>query len=334
MSEANNKAVKHAWQKRLVFYVPNIIAVIILIILFLIVPAYAKSMLIQILIFSIFAMSLNLLIGYTGLFSAGHAAFFGAGGYTSAILITHFGITSFWLAAPAGILVAILTAAIFGVIALRVTGLYFLFITLALAELLSNVALKWTSVTGGDGGIMGIGYPDLGFPFTMTTTSFYYLVLTILVICCFLIYRLVNSPFGYALQGIREDEHLMQHLGYHTWLYKYVVFIIAGAFAGIAGVLFGHFNSLFVPPQCGVVLSFVAVLMVTLGGARVFFGPIIGAVLVLFTQYYASLYAPERWPLILGAVFVLSVVLLPRGIGFHLLRLWKKVGYGYGSDKG
>ena len=324
MVEVNRSAVRPAWQQRPVSYVPYIIIGIILLALFPFVPAYAKSMLTQILIFGLFAMSLNLLVGYLGLFSLGHAAFFGVGGYTSAILITKFGITSFWLATPAGILAAAVVAAICGTIALRVTGLYFLFITMALGQLLSAVALKWEPMTKGANGIIGIGYPNLALPFTMHETSFYYLVLLIVVICAFLMYRLVNSPFGHALQGIREDERLMQHLGYNTWLYKYITYIIAGLFAGVAGVLFGHFNNIFVPSFLDVLMSTTVALMVIIGSSSMIFGPVTGAAVILFLQYYASVFTPANWPLVLGAVFVIAIIFLRRGISVYLVNLWKR----------
>lgn len=301
---------------------PYMLACAVLLALFPVLPAYAGSMLTQILIFGIFAMSLNLLVGYTGLFSVGHAAFFGVGGYTAAFLTVKAGISSFWLAAPAGILMAGVVAAIFGIIALRTQGLYFLFITLALGELLSSVAFKWNAVTGGYSGLFGIGYPDLNLPFAFNATSFYYLVLVIFIFCAFLMYRLIKSPFGSALQGIREDERLMQHLGYNTWLHKYMIIIISGAFAGFAGILFGYSNSIIVPSHLSLTMSMTAVLMVMVGGSRNTFGPVIGAVVVLFMQYYASIFTPERWPLILGGVFVFSVMFLRGGISIYLLRLW------------
>lgn len=331
MLEANRGTVSHAWQRRAISYTPHIVLGLLLILLFPVAPPYAKSMLIQILIFGIFSMSLNLLIGYTGLFSLGHAAFFGVGGYTSAVLITHFGVTSFWLAAPAGILMAALVAAICGVIVLRAAGIYFLFITFALGELLVGAALKWRSITQGSTGILGIGYPDLGLPFTMNETFFYYFVLIIFIICAFLLYRFVNSPFGRALQGIREDERLMQHLGYNTWLYKYITFIVAGLFAGVAGVLFGHFNSILVPSYLGVLMSTTAALMVIIGGSSTIFGPVLGAAVILFLQYYASVYVPARWPLILGGVFVMTVIFLRGGISVYLLKLWNRIRCRYGS---
>ncbi len=294
---------------------------------------YGESMITQILIFSIFAMGLNIVVGYTGLFSMGHAAFFGVAGYTAGIMMVNYGIVNFWIIAPISIVLATLFAALFGIIALRVSGLYFLFVTLALGELLHSVAWKWRSMTGGADGLTGIPYPSLGFPFNMNATHFYYLVFIIFVVSVGLLYGIAKSPFGSALQGIREDEHRMQHLGYNTWMYKYLAFIIAGFFSGVSGMLFASFANAMAPEHLGVHTATLAVLMIILGSDRVFFGPMIGATIVLFLQYYASTFAPERWPLILGTVFVLSVMFLRGGISIHLIKFWNKMGSWYASTK-
>lgn len=136
-----------------------------------------------------------------------------------------------------------------------------------------------------------------------------------------------------ALQGIRDNERRMRHLGYNTWLYKYIAFIIGGAFAGVAGVLYGPFIGSVVPLTLGVTTSAIVLLMVILGGSRTFLGPVIGAAVIVFLQYFASILTPERWPLILGGVFVLTVMFLPGGIGTYLVRLWNKVRYSYGSTE-
>lgn len=334
MERVNLKSVRRPWQEQGVRFAPYIASGLILIVLPLIVPVYLQSMLTKVLIFAIFAMSLNLIWGYTGLISLGHAAFFGVGAYVSAILIMRFGIESFWISAPSGILTAGLLAAFFGVIALRVSGIYFLLVTLALGQLVYYIAIAWRPVTGGTDGVIGIPRPDLGLPwFTWNATSFYFFVLLAFVICFFLLYRLVNSPFGRALQGIREDEPRMRCLGYNTWLYKYVAFIVAGMFAGVAGVLFGHFFGAVVPVHTSVITSTLVLLMVIVGGPRVIFGPVIGAAVVVLLEYFASIYTPARWPLILGAVFVIAVMFLRGGISLYLVRLWRRVSYQYGSTK-
>jgi branched-chain amino acid transport system permease protein len=320
MSLGVNGVCRQVRLKHLVSYLPYIIIALFLIICPPFMPPYIEDVITQILIFSIFALSLNLLFGYTGLFSVGHAAFFGVAAYAAGILMLHYGIESFWLVAPLGILMATIVAAVFGIIALRVSGIYFLFVTLALGELLSSIAWTWRSMTGGSSGLSGIPYPNLGLPFAMNATSFYYLVFIVLIICTFLLFRITKSPFGQALQGIREDELRMRFFGYNTWLHKYIAFIIAGLFAGVAGVLFASLSMTVSPEHLGTVTSVTVMLMVLIGSPSLFFGPLIGVAVVILLQYVVSLYAPDRWPLILGAVFVTSVMLLRGGIGVHLLR--------------
>jgi branched-chain amino acid transport system permease protein len=328
------RVFKQAWQERLVSYAPYVVTSAVFVILPSFIGTYFRSMMVKVLILGIFAMSLNLIYGYTGLWSLGHAAYFGVGGYVAGILMLHYGIESFWLAAPAGILAATLVAAFFGFVALRVTQVYFVFVTMALGELLFNVAFRWQEMTGGSMGLMGIPYPELGLPWpSRNITFFYYLVLIIAVACMFLMYRIIKSPFGYALQGIRDDERRMQNLGYNTWLHKYIAFVVAGFFAGVAGVLFGHYSSILVPEHLGVSMSFVALLMIIIGSTCVVFGPVIGAVVVVFLEYFSTIYFRERWPLILGAVFVITIMFLRGGIGIHLSQLWNRLRCSYGSTK-
>ena len=292
------------------------------------VSPYIQSMVIKILVFGIFALSLNILWGYTGLFSLGHAAYFGVAGYASGILLVNLGIKNFWITAPAGVLTAVVFAAILAVPALRMSRAYFLMVTLAMGELIFSVAEKWRSVTHGGDGLVGISLPNLHLGFTMNNLYFYYLVFIFFIVCGFLIYRIVNSPFGDALQGIRENEPRMRSLGYNTWLYKYMAFVVGGLFAGVAGVLFGHFTGIMAPGHIGIVTSTLVMLMVILGGSTIIFGPVLGAAIVLILEHVASIYAPERWPLILGAVFVMAVMFLRGGISLHLLKLWRKLGRG------
>ena len=324
MNEANTtktRSKRQSWLKKATPYV--ILAVVVAILPFF-ASTYIQGMVIKILIYSIFALSLNLLWGYTGLFSLGHAAYFGVGGYTAGILIVRFGIDNFWIAAPAGILIATLLAAILGIPALRVAGAYFLLVTLAMGELIYSIAERWYSLTGGGNGLYGIPLPNLHIPgFTMNSLSLYFMVFIVFIICAFLIYRIINSPFGDALQGIRENEPRMRALGYNTWLYKYLAFIIGGLFAGVAGVLFGHFTGIIAPVHVGVMTSTLVMLMIILGGASMVFGPVLGAAVVVLLEQISSIYTPERWPLILGAVFVLAVMFLRGGIGIHLQRLWR-----------
>jgi branched-chain amino acid transport system permease protein len=280
----------------------------------------------KIVIFSVFALSLNLIWGYTGLISLGHATYFGVGAYASTILIVRMGIGNFWLAGLIAVITAGVLAAIYGVIALRVVGLYFLLVTLALGQLVFCISTVWRSVTGGDNGIIGTPFPDLGIPgVTVNSMVYYYLVFIVAAICFSLLYRLVNSPFGYALQGIRDDEKKMRTLGYNTWLYKYFAFVIAGIFAAVSGVLFSYFLVVVGPSQLSITTSTMAILMVIIGSTRVFWGPVAGALVVILLEYVASVYIPERWPLILGAIFVIAVMFLREGIGVSLTKLWMRL---------
>ena len=199
-------------------------------------PTYVQSLATKILIFAIFAMSLDLLMGYAGILSLGHAAFFGLGGYAAGLMAVRLGIGNLWVGLLCGILLAALVSILFGIITLQVRGIYCLLITFALGQLLNSLASKWRDVTGGDYGLYGIPLPTIGFAhFEWSTTSYYYFVLIVFVISFFLLHRLVKSPFGKTLQGIREGESRMAALGYNTWLFKYVAYVVAGMFAGAAG---------------------------------------------------------------------------------------------------
>lgn len=270
-----------------------------------------------------------------GLFPLGHTAFFGIGGYTAGLLMVRLHITSFWLLAPAGIVVAGITGGLFAIIALRSKGLLFSIITMAECQLLVTAATRWTDVTGGDNGLIGIPKPDLNIfgLNNLNQTSFYILVLIVTLICYFLMYRIIKSPFGLALQGNRDDEGRLAHLGYNTWLFKFIAFIIAGGFAGIAGVLFASVNGVMVPAHMGVVTSVLAVLMIIMGGNRIIFGPVLGAVVVAGLENVVSLYTPQRWPLILGCIFVVTVMFLRGGLTPYLIKLWGRINLGHGSNK-
>jgi branched-chain amino acid transport system permease protein len=306
-------------------YAPALAAAALLLVLPLLAGSPLQSVVTKILIFAIFAMSLDILVGYVGLFPLGHAAFFGASGYVVGVLMVKYDISNFFVAAPIAVAAAALLAALFGLIALRVTGAYFLLVTFALGELITSVAWKWVSMTGGSDGLAGIGRPELGLPgFTWSAESFYYFVLAIFVISYALMRRVVRSPFGHTLTGIRESEVRMQCLGYNTWLHKYVAFVLAGAFAGVAGVLFAYHGGIMVPPHLGVLTSTLASLIVIMGGAGTLFGSLIGSAVIFLVEYYASTLTTERWPLILGACFIASVLWARGGIGVLLARLWAR----------
>lgn len=310
---------------QLVAFTPYISGGLVLMILPLLMPPYLQSIMTRALIMAIYAISLDLLMGYTGLVTLGHGAYFGIAGYATGILAVRYGIESFWLIALIAILMAGLAAMIFGFLALRVSNAsYFLMITFATAQLLNSAAIKWTSLTGGDMGLPNIARPDLDIAWSMwNTTNFYYFVFLIFILCFFLLYRFTNSPFGHALQGIREDELRMRVLGYNTRAYKYIAFIVAAMFAGVAGVLFTYLNGIVSPAQIGVHGGIMPLIIVMIGGAGTLFGPVIGAVLIVLLEHFTSIYSPERWPLILGAIFVLTIMYFRQGVGVSLREFWK-----------
>ncbi len=320
-------------QALVVRLIPFFAGALILVILPAVVPRYVQTIWTKFIVFALFASSYDLIYGHAGLLSLGHAAYFGTGGYAIAVLMNHYKIDSFWIGLPFSFIMAAFVSAVFGFMALRVSGLYFLLVTFAFGELLYSVTwnLSWLS-TPGMQGISGLPRPDLGFTgFSWNTIRFYYFVLIIFLICFYLVYRIMNSPFGHALRGIRENEPRMQSLGYNTWLYKYIAFIITGAFAGVSGALFVYFNRFISPTHVGVGTSFLPMIMVIIGGSGTLLGPVIGAFIIIFTEYFASLFTPERWPLILGALFVAAIMYARGGINIHLSRLWKNVSHRYGS---
>ena len=269
----------------------------------------------QALVFAILAMSLDLLLGYTGLPSLGQAAYLGMGAYLTAILATEFEFglgASFWVLIVLGMAIGALTAALFGLFAIRATGVYFLMITLALGQCVWGLAYRWNSVTGGDNGINLPGRPEFGIDLANDVT-FFYVVFGFFVATLAALYLLVRSPFGRSLVGIRESELRMRILGYNTWLHKYIAFIIAGGFGGLAGVLWAFLNGLVSPEDVILTTSVDALLMVVLGGPGTLVGSAIGAGVVVFLREYLSTLVPW-WQYVLGGVYVLTILYLPGGL--------------------
>lgn len=265
--------------------------------------------------FSILVMSLDILLGYTGLASLGQAAYLSIGAYATAILATRyqFGLGwDFWLVVLLGMLLGAGLAAVFGLLAIRATGVYFLMITLALGQCVWGLAYRWNFLTGGDNGINLRQRPRFAIDLADEVT-FFYLVLGVFVVCLLIMFTLVRSPFGRSLVGIRERELRMKILGYNTWLHKYVAFIIAGAFGGLAGVLWAHTAGIVSPVNAELPTSVDALLMAVLGGSGTLIGGVIGTFIVFFLREWLSTLVPW-WQYVLGGVYVLTILFLPTGL--------------------
>src|ERR1700730_15165836 len=280
---------------------------------------YANSFVILLmtraLVLAILAMSLDILLGFTGLPSLGQAAYLGVGAYLTAILATkyNFGLGwSFWLVVVFGMLTGMATAAFFGLFAIRASGVYFLMITLALGQCVWGLAYRWNSLTGGDNGINLPSRPEFGIQLS-DDVVYFYVVFGFFVASLAILYILVKSPFGRSLEGIREREVRMRILGHNTWLHKYAAFVIAGGFGGLAGVLWAHANGHVSPEDVVLTTSVDALLMVVLGGSGTLVGGVIGGGVVVFLREYLSTLGP--WAqYALGGVYVLTIFYLPGGL--------------------
>ena len=313
--------------------VPGLAARFALIALLAAAPAFLgtvrTNLLSEILIFGLFAASLDLLIGYTGLPSLGHAGYLGVGAYSAGVLATHHvtanAFAEIGVATGAGALVAAAT----GVFAIRSRGIYFLMLTLAFGELLYELAYNWYSKTGGSNGLFGVPPATLragGTPLDVNSHPdyFYFYVLGAFLIGYGLLRVVIASPFGHALVGIRENEGRMRSLGYNVALYKLAVFSIAGAFAGYAGALTVQRGQGVSPSDMSFQVSALAAIALIVGGRGTLLGPVLGAAFVYVIRDELSSHFAEHWPLVLGGAFILVVYLLPGGLveGGRWVRRW------------
>ena len=271
----------------------------------------------QALIFAIFAMSLDFLLGYAGLPSLGHAAFYGVGAYACALLaLRHVdGLIPLLLV---GAVAAALIAVPIGALSLRTSGIYFLMLTLAFAQMLWGLAVNWTSLTRGTDGIIGIPRPTLPGLDALNVSlyergPFFYLCLVVAILTFAALQMLTRSPFGQTLEGIRDNERRMRALGYPSFRYRLAAFVIAGAIAGIGGSLAAMSNGYATPDLLYWTVSGFALVAVVVGGERSLVGPLLGAFAVLFAELGLSTYV-DRWELILGALFIAFVLFVPRGL--------------------
>lgn len=277
----------------------------------------------QVIIAIVFASSLNLLAGYGGLTSLGHAAFLGISAYTSAWLATRMG-WSHAATAPLALLVTTCMGMLFGWIALRATGLGFLMLTLALSQIVWGLAYRLVSLTNGDNGIAGLTRPH---PFGWNldiSANYYWFSLLVGGLCIWLMKRFVESPFGASLRGTRDQPRRMAALGYNVWAIRWLTFVASSFFAGVAGLLYVWFHKYIHPSVTAVPVSAEALLSVIAGGAGTVYGPALGALIVVVLKNYASAFI-ERWNMMLGLVFLFIVVFMPAGLVAGLTGLWHRV---------
>jgi len=309
--------LRRGWLARHSLAVP---VAILMFVLFLLVPLlpgkFWTHVSTEILILGLFAMSFNLLYGYMGQISFGHAAFFGVGAYASAMVFTRLktaggsiGMLDFFLSLLAGPPLAAVAALVVGFFCVRLTGIYFAMLSLAFGELLFYIVFSWYSFTKGDDGIQGL-LPPLFF---QDAVNFYYLTLAIVTLALLAMWRITESPFGYIMRTLRDNQRRAAFLGINVRLHMLVNFVIAGSFAGLAGALWGPFSRSVNPGLLGWQESGIAVFMTLIGGAGSFIGPMLGSVIYTFLQAVVKMYT-VYWPLTIGTIILLIVLFLPGGV--------------------
>jgi branched-chain amino acid transport system permease protein len=277
----------------------------------------------QIFIAAIFAASLNLLVGYGGLPSLGHASWVGLAAYASAWMSLKLGL-GHGITAPLALLATTLVACAFGWVALRATGLGFLMITLALSQVLWGTAYRWVSVTDGDNGLRGLTRPA---PFGLGldgATPFYFFALAITVAAIAMMAMFVASPFGAALRGTRDQPRRMSALGHDVGRVRWVTYVYSGFWGAVSGLLFVYYNKYIHPASLSITASAEGLLGVIAGGSGTLAGPIVGAAIIVLLKNYASAYI-ERWNMLMGFVFVFIVLFMPEGVVPGVRRLWLRL---------
>jgi len=286
---------------------------------------YLMHMAILIGIYILLAISINLLLGYTGQLSLGHATFFGMGAYTSSLVYLHLGIP-LW----GGMVLALTSSAILGYIvakvALKLRGAYFVIMTIGICEVLKLVALNWVDLTKGPMGLTDIGVPkiDLGWIGIIDfgqKIPYYYLILLFVLLSALLQYRLVHSSFGRSFISIRENEDLAESIGINCYKYLVIVVVISASMAGVAGSLYAHYVSFIDPGVFAFFISLNAVIMTIGGGQGTLGGPILGAILFTMIPEWLRVFGNARMA-VYAAIVIFIVIFMPRGILFYVTRFF------------
>jgi len=273
----------------------------------------------RVLILAIAAVSLDLILGYGGMVSFGHAAYFGLGAYAAGLLATRMGfpMEPALLAAPVA---GAAGAALFGFFIVRLSHTYFAMLSLAFAQIVFTVIFKWKGLTGGDDGILDVWPP----PALKSPAAYYYFTLAVVGISIAALRAIVDSPFGYALKSVRENPRRARFIGIDVRRHQLVAFVISGAFSGLAGGLFAFYNGSVFPDFAYFTKSFEPLVVALLGGVQSFFGPLAGALGFKVLEWLVSRQWPVYWPLFLGSIVVVVIVLLPYGfVGLAGGRRWR-----------
>ena len=300
---------------------------LVLLVLPWLIPPYQTILLSYGLAFAIAALAFNLLLGYTGLLSFGHSAYFGVGAYSVAFLVKYLHVASMELHLVGGIAASALVSLLFGLVCVRYTRIFFAMLTMALSQVLWSLAFKFYWVTGGTDGLrvstptmLGVVGGPAADKIGFLAHAYYYFVLVVFLLCVAILWLILHSPFGMALQAIRDNETRAEFVGIRVRRYRLLAFVLSGTFTGIAGALWAPLNGLVVPDILYWPFSGRIVFMTVLGGFRTFAGPIVGAVVFNYLETYA-IGSTTYWQLVLGVVLVGLVLVMPAGIVGTLGRL-------------
>ncbi len=328
MSDPVQGAAKSPFTARRVAIAIAILALIAL--PYAITESYYVNIASQILLYAIFALGLDVLVGYAGLVSLGHAGLFGIAAYVVAYLLVAGHSHTFAIAS--GLVIGLVSTAGFAALALRATGISFIMITLALGEIIWGVAYRWISLTNGDNGISVASRPE---PFGLSLASakgFYDATLVLFLLSVLAVAIFVRSPLGAALCGTRDQPRRMTALGYHVWMTRFWAFMLSGLLTSVAGILFVYYNQFISPQALALTASAEGLLMVISGGAGTLLGPVVGAALLVIVKNVVSAYV-TRWNFMLGAIFVAIVVFMPEGLVPGIVRLTRAALKAGGRDK-
>jgi branched-chain amino acid transport system permease protein len=287
-------------------------------------PSFYLTLTIRILFFSIVAMSLTFLAGQIGLVSLAQATFFGAASYAVAIATVQHQLP-FFLAIPLALGAATALAAIFGLLAVRTSGIYFLMITLALGQIVWGLAFQWISLTGGYDGVSGLRSPSVGGVSFAQPQNFYYPLLLTFCLVAGLLQAIIRSPFGLAMRGVRESASRMEALGYPVTVIKYLAFVISGTVAGLAGIFFAYYTGIVNPSSLDLFRSVWVLVVAILGGVGSLFGAVLGTTIVVLLEIVVSQFT-ERYMTIIGLVFLLTILFAPDGLMGRFMALRQRLG--------